>query len=324
MPSESWSERECDARESMRSKSTSELKRPNAFFRLHLFELSSIRLEPAGESHDVISVHLHDDPDPGAVESAQFRTSERISVSAPPRQSRPSSRLDRSGMSTTPARVDEERAQSTDSTIHSISESPRITDSESASSLSKPLDDPSSTGPILPYSRRSTLSTTPATPDEQSQLSQFEQRIQRRFSEVTQAVRRRPVIVKFEGYLRGPKVPLAPTMVKPWFPKIESFFDRLFRPLSLRPKLVLPIFLLIWFLAFLFKVRKSYFTSFTTLEEQDVSFISGSASFWNKNEGCGINGTNCGPFEDPKLSFRCPVRRIPSFSLDSTTLIRTI
>lgn len=216
-------------------------------------------------------------------------------------------------MSTTPIQVEEEITQSTDSTIRSNSNSPRITD-ESASSLSKPLDEPSSTGPILPYSRRSTLSTTPPNPEEQSHLSQFEQRISRRFEEGTNAFRRRPVVAKVEGYLRGPKVPLEPTMVKPWFAKIESIFDRLFRPLSLRPKLVLPIFLIIWFLAFLFMVRKSYYTSFTTLEEQDVSFISGSASFWNKNEGCGLNGTNCGPFEDSKLSFRCPVRRPSLFS----------
>ena len=110
-------------------------------------------------------------------------------------------------------------------------------------------------------------------------------------------------------------------MIKPFFPKIESFFARSFSPLSLRPKLVIPLFLIAWFIALTFLVRKSYFTSFTTLDGgDDPSFISGSASFWDKNEGCGLNGTLCGPFQDSKFSFRCPVCHI--FSLYRVVLQR--
>lgn len=143
---------------------------------------------------------------------------------------------------------------------------------------------------VLPYSSSGTRTSSDVSSYSTSMdhLSPLEKRVHANVTNVVRSVRRRSSVSKVEAYLRGPLVAPDAAHVKPFFPRIESFFDRLFAPIH-RRKFLLPIFLAAWFLAFLFFVRSSYFTSHTQVGTP--SFISADASFWLKDDGCGLNGS---------------------------------
>lgn len=136
-------------------------------------------------------------------------------------------------------------------------------------------------------------------------LSSFERALLRRTSTAYHSLlHRSPRLSRAIAYLAGPSPPMTETTLKPFLPRIESFFTRLLRPLAARRTFIVPFFLLAWFLGFTFFVRASYFNSSTSAGEP--SFIVGEASYWRGNDGCGMNGTFCEPFTDSSFLFRCP------------------
>lgn len=148
-----------------------------------------------------------------------------------------------------------------------------------------------------------TSSPSPTTPPVLS--SRFERRLYAVFVAPILSLRRNnKVIAKVESYLRGPTPLISSTrLITPWFPRVESVFDRLFDPISSRAYLFLPLYLILWILAFVFTVRLSYFTSSTSAGA--ASFISADASYWAKDDGCGLDGLGCTPFANASQSFRC-------------------
>ncbi|KAI5481473.1 LCCL domain containing protein [Pseudohyphozyma bogoriensis] len=109
-------------------------------------------------------------------------------------------------------------------------------------------------------------------------------------------------------YARGASPPLVETAVKPFFPRTERRFDSLFAPIQRARNIVVPLFLIAWFLAFTFLVRASYFTSSTSAGAPQ--WIGTSDSFWDAQDSCGLNGTYCTPFSNTTLLFRCPAQSL--------------
>lgn len=118
----------------------------------------------------------------------------------------------------------------------------------------------------------------------------------------------RPRLNRVVTYLQGPSPPIVEQSLKPFFPRIEGFFSRLFSPIHRYRIITLPVFLIAWFLGFTFLVRASYFNSNTSAGSP--SWIAGDNSFWAADAGCGINGTYCLPFSNSSLLFRCPAQTL--------------
>lgn len=96
-------------------------------------------------------------------------------------------------------------------------------------------------------------------------------------------------------YARGPRPKIIETAVRPLLPKIERFFDKLFRPLLVRRKVISPIFLFAWLTVFVALVVKSWYHSTDSTGSQP-SWIGATSTYWERNDGCGLNGTQCEPF----------------------------
>jgi hypothetical protein len=140
-------------------------------------------------------------------------------------------------------------------------------------------------------------------------LSSFERTVQHRLMTPINRLRKMKYVAKVESYLHGP-TPLLPRdqLIKPWFPRIEAFFDRILSPVYQRSFYVLPLFLIAWLLSFTFLVRLSYFTSATSAGA--AQFIGGSASYWLKDDACGLGGVGCMPFDNSSESIRCPAQSL--------------
>jgi hypothetical protein len=77
-------------------------------------------------------------------------------------------------------------------------------------------------------------------------------------------------------------------------------------PLERRRQFTTPVFLLAWLLGLTFLVRASFFTSSTSVSGVTPTWADSTTSFWTANDGCGLNGTYCTPFDNSSLVFRCP------------------
>ena len=119
-------------------------------------------------------------------------------------------------------------------------------------------------------------------------------------------------------YAAGPSPPVVETALKPFLPKIERFFDRLFAPITARRQVIAPLFMLAWFFIFTFLVRASYFNSSTT--EGSPNWVTADVSYWYTNADCGLNGTSCSPFTDYSYTFRCPGRSLSTELLNDRTV----
>jgi hypothetical protein len=125
---------------------------------------------------------------------------------------------------------------------------------------------------------------------------------------------RNPRLHRLVMYVRGPspKVELAPPgyiyqLPLPLsrgrrkalpIPRYESFWLRITRPLTSR---LLLIFLTIaYIISFSFFVRAQWFLT------PPESFVDCTSSYWLPKDGCGLDGSLCGPFTADDFVFRCP------------------
>jgi hypothetical protein len=139
-------------------------------------------------------------------------------------------------------------------------------------------------------------------------ITEWEQSIQKRCRHWSNRfLSTHPRTERVAKYLRGAHPPIAESAVRPFLPRLERCFDRVFLPVQRARNFVIPLFLIAWFLAFTFLVRASYFTSSTT--SGAPQWIGNTDSFWAKDDTCGLNGTNCVPGQD-SLLFRCPAQSL--------------
>jgi hypothetical protein len=116
-----------------------------------------------------------------------------------------------------------------------------------------------------------------------------------------------PIISRIARYLSGPAdlnarrqprlrhIPILDTLVEPYLVRSTRW--------ARRPE-YLYIFLLAWFLGFTFLARAAWYNS----SAGDNTWISGTTTYWGRNDACGLDGASCGPFEGYTASYRCPSR----------------
>lgn len=127
-------------------------------------------------------------------------------------------------------------------------------------------------------------------------------------------------------WIRGPSPAHIETIMSP-FPlpflgpllfRIERWCTTRLKPLERRRHFTTPIFLLAWLLALIFLVRASFYNSSTNVGEPD--WLVSTSTFWTRNDGCGINGSSCEPFDDFSYIFRCPGQTIDTKLLNERTI----
>lgn len=127
----------------------------------------------------------------------------------------------------------------------------------------------------------------------------------RQFNRVLEDIaRKHPRLGRALLYARGPSPPVNESSIRPFLPKIEGFFARIFRPLTSWRRVITPLFLAAWLVGFAFFVRASFYTSSTNVG--NPTWIVADTSYWYRDDQCGINGTSCMPFTDYSFVFRCP------------------
>ncbi|GAA6009662.1 uncharacterized protein JCM10292_003882 [Rhodotorula paludigena] len=138
--------------------------------------------------------------------------------------------------------------------------------------------------------------------------------------------RRRPRLGRMLLWARGP----SPAHIETAFPPfpLPFFGPRLHRfelwctaklaPVQRYRQWITPVFLLAWFLAFTFLVRASFFNSSTG--QGQPNWIVSTTSYWESNDGCGINGTECEPFSDYSYIFRCPSQTLDTELLNQRAI----
>ncbi|KFX92284.1 hypothetical protein O988_07347 [Pseudogymnoascus sp. VKM F-3808] len=108
-------------------------------------------------------------------------------------------------------------------------------------------------------------------------------------------------------WLKGPEPPRR-HHIKPWFPKVQEapirFLDTYVPKYRARLALLL-FFYLCWGLTFGLILRYSNSVADIGSYGQPVSIDCG-ATFWSSGNSCGLQGTDCRPFEGQSLAFRCP------------------
>ncbi|GAA5848811.1 hypothetical protein JCM3766R1_005315 [Sporobolomyces carnicolor] len=146
---------------------------------------------------------------------------------------------------------------------------------------------------------------------------------QRRFDERIRRVKlRSPRLGSALEWIRGPSPAVVETKFPPFpIPRVGPFLvnrvelaatNRLERVERAR-QFSTPAFFLAWFLALTFLVRASFYTSSVATtggddggSSQVPDWLVSTSTFWSRNDGCGVNGTNCEPFDDASYTFRCP------------------
>ncbi|GAA5911959.1 hypothetical protein JCM8208_002867 [Rhodotorula glutinis] len=137
---------------------------------------------------------------------------------------------------------------------------------------------------------------------------------------------RRPRLGRALLWVRGPSPAHIETILPPFpLPVLGPFLHRLelyctakLMPVQRRRRVITPVFLLAWLLGFAFLVRASFFTSSTN--EGTPTWTDSTTSYWDANDGCGINGTSCEPFADYSYVFRCPSQVLDTQLLNQRTV----
>ncbi|GAA5986746.1 hypothetical protein JCM11641_007760 [Rhodosporidiobolus odoratus] len=150
---------------------------------------------------------------------------------------------------------------------------------------------------------------------------------QTRFSDLlTRLESRHPRVGRTLIWLRGPSPAWIETRFPP-FPlpyaghrlaRLEIWCTAKLMPVQRRRQYTTPIFLLAWLLGLAFLARKSFFVSSTNMGEP--SWIDATTSYWSKDDQCGLNGTDCEPFSDSSLVFRCPAQSLSTKLLNQRTI----
>lgn len=105
-------------------------------------------------------------------------------------------------------------------------------------------------------------------------------------------------------WLQGPQ---QPEEIRPRVFSVEARLERRLDAstrLLRRHWLVPALYLIGWLIMAAFLVRESWFSS--TTSEGSPSLLSKTSSFWSKDAGCGLDGSQCAPFNESSLAFRCP------------------
>lgn len=82
--------------------------------------------------------------------------------------------------------------------------------------------------------------------------------------------------------------------------RVESQFMRISRRLT-SPWLFL-------FLAVAYIIGLSFFSRANSFMTPSDSWIGCTSTFWLANDGCGLDGASCAPFDDSTVDFRCPAQ----------------
>ncbi|KAI5841581.1 hypothetical protein DFP73DRAFT_556278 [Morchella snyderi] len=108
-------------------------------------------------------------------------------------------------------------------------------------------------------------------------------------------------------WIKGP-VPPRDTTLKPWFPAFQQMPVQLLRrgPFKQRSwrAALLGLFWLVWLATFVGVVHNSRFRS--RVNGVTPYMASCADTMWAKNNGCGLDGASCGPFQNYTQAFRCP------------------
>ncbi|KAI5812708.1 hypothetical protein BZA77DRAFT_323490 [Pyronema omphalodes] len=117
------------------------------------------------------------------------------------------------------------------------------------------------------------------------------------------------------AWVRGPDPPVNVSF-KPIFPVLQEYPSETFRSAFKQywhKLFALALYLFIWLLLFVAVIHHSRFASL--VEGEEPHFLSCTLNHWSKDNGCGMNGERCRPFENDTLQFRCPAKCIQSGKL---------
>ncbi|KAH0612335.1 uncharacterized protein H6S33_010387 [Morchella sextelata] len=110
-------------------------------------------------------------------------------------------------------------------------------------------------------------------------------------------------------WIKGP-VPPRDTTLKPWFPEYQEIPAKLLRrgPFKQRSwrAALLGLFWFVWLTTFVAVVHNSRFRS--RVDGVTPYMASCADTMWAKNNGCGLDGASCGPFQNYTQPFRCPAQ----------------
>ena len=108
-------------------------------------------------------------------------------------------------------------------------------------------------------------------------------------------------------WTKGPDPPQI-QKIAPWFPEIQEFLPRLidtYLPKRTHKAALLACFYFGWLLTFSLVLNKSAQAGQIKGHGKPQSIWCG-ATFWDKDNGCGLNGNKCRPFDGASFAFRCP------------------
>ncbi|GAA5963286.1 hypothetical protein JCM21900_000320 [Sporobolomyces salmonicolor] len=137
---------------------------------------------------------------------------------------------------------------------------------------------------------------------------------------------RRPRLGSALLWVRGPSPAHIETVMPP-FPlpifgpllfRLETWCTARLMPIQRQRHYITPLFFLAWLLALTFLVRASFFTSSTNVGTPN--WLVATTSYWEMNDGCGINGTGCEPFSNYSYIFRCPAQTLDTQLLNYRTI----
>ena len=108
-------------------------------------------------------------------------------------------------------------------------------------------------------------------------------------------------------FVKGP-IPPRKLKIEPLFPKLQQaplrLLDRYVPKRRHRISLLI-LFYAVWFLTWSLMLKHHSTSGFIEGYGRPLNLWCGS-SFWNAENGCGLNGNNCRPFSSAHLAFRCP------------------
>lgn len=108
-------------------------------------------------------------------------------------------------------------------------------------------------------------------------------------------------------WTKGPNPPQI-QKINPWLPQIQHFLPALidtYLPKKRHKAALLSFFYFCWLLTFSLILHKSAQAGYITGYGKPQPIWCG-ATFWEKNNGCGLDGNRCRPFDGASFAFRCP------------------
>jgi hypothetical protein len=119
------------------------------------------------------------------------------------------------------------------------------------------------------------------------------------------------------NWVKGP-IPPRELKIRPCFARVQETPIRLMNKYVPKYKhrvCLLMVFNALWFLVWSLMVRHNSTASNIEGFGQPTNLWCG-ASFWNENNGCGLNGNECRPFSSANMAFRCPANCLATHLLN--------